>query len=460
VKFTFKHKLKWSLDPVAFTREALGVKLFPVQAHIMRRFYAEDKQELVLVAGRRSGKSFLLVCFALYETFRFLESDFRYKYGLARGSPVFGLLAAAKEEQAMDVLFTPLTEMLNASPYFRQHDYKVRKGMVHFKDASFVIRAVSSSARTEVGRTALFVGIDEVASLEHLTSQRAGWQFIHALCRSTATFGKDGHRFLVGSPYKPDDILMQLYNSGIGQPHVLACKYATWEMNPHITFESLKPELERDPLTFWRDFGAQPTASVELYFRDSSLLDNCPRCTNILELIYDNLHVEPRSTYYVLAGDPAIRHDAFGLAVGHKEGDEFIIDGAFAFKPEHGEISPRRVHDFIIKIASVLPVRLAVFDTWHFALTQDMLRRKGIRVVNHVVKRQDYDALKELLHLGKITLPDYPQLFRELSQLIVLPSGKISEPRGGHKDVADAVCNVIWGLKQRRAYSLPLVTTI
>ena len=437
MKFTFKDKLRWSLDPVAFTRDALGVKLFPVQALIMKRFYAEDKQELVLVAGRRSGKSFLLTCFALYETFRFLESDLRYKYGLARGSPVFGLLAAAKEEQAMDVLFTPLVEMLNASPYFRQHDYKVRKGMVHFKDAGFVVRAVSSSARTEVGRTALFVGIDEVASLEHLTSQRAGWQFIHALCRSTATFGHDGHRFLVGSPYKPDDILMQLYNSGRSQPHVLACKYATWEMNPHITFESLRPELERDPLTFWRDFGAQPTASVELYFRDSSLLDNCPRCTNVLELIYDNLRVEPRSTYYVLAGDPAIRHDAFGLAIGHKEGDEFIID-----------------------VASVLPVRLAVFDTWHFALTQDMLRHKGIRVVNHVVKRQDYDALKELLHLGKITLPDYPQLFQELSQLMVLPSGKISEPRGGHKDVADAVCNVIWGLKQRRAYSLPLVTAV
>ena len=275
--------LKAQLDPLYFQKpHFLNIELFPVSKKIVTDFYSGDYNELVLVAGMRSGKTTLLSFFAAYETFLFLTQDYIAKYGLARGTPVFGLLAAAKEEQAKDTVLASFKARLHNSPFFEWFGYLERSDYIFFPEKNFMVRAVSSSSATEVGRTAKFVCIDEMSRLEETEGPRGGLEVYRALTKATRTFKEEGHRFIVGSPRHTADILMKLFRNASSK--TLTVKYATWEMNPNISFDDLKDEFERDPLGAWRDYGADPQVTVQVYFRDPSLLrmEDSP---NIIEMI-------------------------------------------------------------------------------------------------------------------------------------------------------------------------------
>ena len=81
-KLSDREKLKWVLkcqmDPLAF-QEIVGLKLFPKQAEIVQKFYNGPYNELVLVAGMRSGKTTTAAYLSTYETFLFLTADYSDK---------------------------------------------------------------------------------------------------------------------------------------------------------------------------------------------------------------------------------------------------------------------------------------------------------------------------------------------------------------------------------------------
>lgn len=440
-----KEMLKAQLDPVYFCESPhfLNIKLFPKSKELIRKFYEGGYNEFILVAGMRSGKTTLLSCFAAYETFLVLTIDYRRKYDLLPGSPIFGIMAAAKEEQARDTIFAAYKARIEHSPFFNSLDFYVRRDFVVFPEHNFMVRAVCSSSATEVGRTCKFVCIDEMSRLEETAGKRSGLEVYRALTKSTRTFLDEGHRFICGSPQHTTDLLMQLYEQGKKNPKTLVAKYATWEYNPHISRESLADEFQRDPLAAMRDYGADPTSALDVFFRDKSILNYSGR--NVLMALWDNAPVQPEPFDYVLAGDPALRHDAFGLALAHREGDTYIVDGVFRFKPTRKkEVDPFEVKDFILKIIDRFPVRAVVFDTWNFPEIQREISRRGVKVVNHIVRRPEYDRLKELAWDRKLILPDADYLRFELESLIITPSGKVDHPKGGSKDVADAVANAIW----------------
>jgi len=239
-KKAFKLLRKALADPVFFCTSPyfLNIKPYPKQAEVLREFYSGNYNELVLVCGMRSGKSTLMCLFAIYETFLFLMNNYRDQYNIPHFTPVFGLMAAAKQKQATVILFATYTGLLHNSPFFDQITYVVRKDHVTFPEQNFHIRAVCSTAATEVGRTAKFVVLDEVGRMELTVGRRSGLELYRALTKSTRTFKKDGHRFCCGSPTRPDDLLMTLYKRD--DPHTLRCRYTTWEFNPHITRADLQ----------------------------------------------------------------------------------------------------------------------------------------------------------------------------------------------------------------------------
>jgi len=439
--------LKAQLDPLYFQQpHFLDIELYPKSQELVREFYNGDYRELVLVAGMRGGKTTLLSYFACYETFLALTSDLWYKYHLAPGSPVFGILASAKEEQAKDTIYAAVKARIERSPFFDQFEYQVRSNYILFPDQNFMIRVVCSSSATEVGRTSKFVCIDEMSRLEETVGRRSGLEVYRALSKSTMTFKQDGHRFIAGSPRHVSDMIMRLYQRGQTSPYVLAAKYTTWELNPHITFDDLKDEFERDPLGAWRDYGADPSAAIETYYRDKSIIQFSDR-PNVLAMIAEGIRPVPEPFTYMLAGDPALRHDAFGLALAHKEEDRFIVDGVYRFVPDK-EIDPDEVKDFVLRVLDIYPVTHVVFDTWSFVHVQKAIQMKGAKVVNHIVRKADHDRVKELFYRKKLDVPRDDALRYELENLIIKPSGKVDHPRGGSKDVADALANVIWALHE------------
>jgi hypothetical protein len=76
-------------------------------------------QELVLVLGRRSGKSFLVSAMALYELYRLISMGHpQYRYGLMEFDEIVLLNVARNEEQAKKAIFSKIKQTVLASPFF------------------------------------------------------------------------------------------------------------------------------------------------------------------------------------------------------------------------------------------------------------------------------------------------------------------------------------------------------
>ncbi len=85
------------------------------------------------------------------------------------------------------------------------------------------------------------------------------------------------------------------------------------------------------------------------------------------------------------------------------------------------------------------------YDGFQSADSQQILRRHGLAVSTVSVDRDmgRYQMLKELALEGRLELYEYPPFFEEASQLEVIRQQKVDHPRGGSKDVTDAVAGAV-----------------
>ena len=445
----FRTVVKAYQDPVWFAEEVVGLKLFPKQAEIVREFYEKDYKRLIWVSGMRSGKSTLAGLIAVYEFFRLITlRDPAEHYGLVSKDPIFISIVAVSEEQAMDTVFAKAKSLVENSEFLQQYfDLKVRESKIMCPSKNVTIRTISSWSTTAVGRTNKAVIFDELANFEETVSKRGAWEIWSRLTKSTDTFGRDGKVIAISSPRHPNDIIMTLYRRAMNDPEersqTLAILTPTWEVNPNVSREELLKAHKHDLATFLRDFACQPQATSALQFPEGVEL------TIPFNVLADDSMID-RDHIRVMAIDPAVRQDAFGVAVGYRDiDDSIIIDGAWRFqRTDRAYISPKEIRQWMEKVIDRLNVAVLIFDTWMFPeLIEWAEQDLGLIVVKHIVTKQDYDRWRELQQAGRLKLCNYDVLKTEAESLIVINERRVDHPIGGSKDVADCVANIIWYLE-------------
>lgn len=458
-------------DPVYFAENPffLGQTLYPKQREVFRLFYKGNPdtgtpyRELVMMLGRQSGKTFLTSVFALYETFRLIILDDPAKYyGLAPGSKIFILAIAASETQAKDTIYSAIQQKMVRCPFFRRFNPKIYSLEIRFDDQNVYIFCGTTSAATMVGRTVKLVIIDEIAKIEEGQTSRVAWNVYNSLARSTVLFGYEGKRIMLSTPIHTDDIICTLYERTQQYDDMLGLKFPTWEFNPRISYDDpeMQRELEKDPIAFWTDYGVRPIAITEFYFGNREILRVDDTKPNLLEYYFNGLKFSPPPHMYVLTGDPALKHDAFGLALGHLELDTYYVDGLWAFRSmEASELDPLRIRDDILGIVSLFNPVASVFDTWAFPETQAEIQRRGIPVYQNIVDKECYDKVKDLFYHDKLLICPYPGVLDEFKNLRLIRGKKVDHPRGGSKDIADSVANLVWACDNVLAAAARPVTT-
>ena len=440
-------------DPVWFATEHLGVTLFPEQERILREFYAGDYKKLYLAAGMRSGKSILAGIIGTIELQKILtlENPSQF-YGLAPGQKVHISCVAASKDQAEDTLFNNIAYMVEHSDYFQTWtDVEISGMEITSELKNVTLKTISSWATTAVGRSNICVLFDEISSFEATQSKRGAWEVYNKLSNSTDTFGDRGHIVAISSVQHPNDIMMTLYKRGLeemelGRKGIKKCNTLsilkpTWEMNPNFTEEALRYEKRYDMAAFYRDFACQPGGYGSIEFPEGIKLND-----GIQNVLTQN--ILSRKVSRVMAIDPAVRNDSFGIACGFMSmGGKIIIDGVTKFRREDGEqiLDPTMVREFILGKVIDLNIDTLITDTWMFPeLIQQATDRAGIEVVQHTVRKVDYDRWRELQNddLCDIVYDDHLKM--EAEQLLIINPKRVDHPTNGSKDVADCVANVIW----------------
>jgi len=445
-------------DPIYFCQNILHIDPYPMQKEILQKFYCtpgNTYSHMILVCGMRSGKTELGAMATTYETFKMIMlGDPQAYYGLPPGQPIYCLHIANSRDQAKETIFAQTAGLLENSEWFLDHGLVERVNEFYFPNYNIFIRAEHSNSASLAGRTAKIVIMDETARFKDNQGKFSGDAVYFTVSRAVKTFGLDGKVFSVSSPIYDDDFQMRLYRKGLTLPNFLCYQKATWEMNPRFTFESLKHEFELNPETAWRDYGAKPPAAIEAYFRDKLLLSKAfdSSLPNLIEgnVLMGNALPIPRKNYY-LAGDPAVKNDAFGIALVHDDGNSIVVDFTHRFTPPElqiGEIDADQVKKFILSVANRFPIRSFMIDTWQYPETIQALEHAGIFVKQHTVKKAEFDCLKEYIYTGKIKIPENEKLFDELQSLELVKGIRVDHPKNGSKDMADALANAVFELKE------------
>jgi hypothetical protein len=450
----------------------------------------------------RGSKTVTASIIETYEAFRLIQLKDPWRhFGLAPGQQIFIVNVATSESQGLDTIFAAVKSRINGSEWFVNQSPKEQFNEFHFKESHIIIRSEHSNSASLAGKTAKIVALDETARFKDNSGKASSQMVYDTLARSTKTFGKEGLVLSVSSPIFFNDFQMQLlktcgtiymvdnrkyaddyfhdlqqipgsnyYINPSGLPQSLGYWLATWEMNPHITRESLEPEFLRNPEAAMRDFHAVPSTKIERYYRELARLDNLFDAT-IPNPIIDIPGKSPasllkpafegKSYRYSLAVDPAFTSDAMGIALSHVQDNKYHIDLAYRFTPTkaHGEIQSEEVQLLIAAILDRFRVTHFTSDTYQYPTVIQFVESKGVPFEQHFVKKAEHDKLKEAIYSNNVTTYTNDILLFELKNLELVKGEKVDHPRGGSKDVVDAVANSIAFLDLLSAAKRPAYRT-
>lgn len=173
----------------------------------------------------------------------------------------------------------------------------------------------------------------------------------------------------------------------------------------------------------------------------------------------------------VIGMDIAFTGDRFGLAMGHihnvkkvgnEEEYEIYIDWAVGIKPINNEkIRLDDIRKFIYKLSEMgVKIELIITDSFQSVDMLQILEEKGYKIKNHSVdrKKEAYFELRNYIYEEKIFFPNNKILIEELINLKE-DAKKIDHPDflsngvPGSKDIADAVCQTVYGLLHEVDYN-------
>lgn len=456
-------------DPVWWVNNVLEMELYPAQEEIMREFYRsrdnptfEQYKKMILVAGMRGGKTALASIMGSYEYWDVLTmthpKPYEY-YKLLKNQKLFIMIVATSEKQAEDGVFSNIQSMIEGAEWFHSwSDTVIRGDSIESFKQRIKLQTMSSWANTGVGRTSKCVIFDELANFEQTSGKRGAWEVWNRLRKSADTIGPDGHVIAISSPMYPTDIIMTLYRNGLEEHNTLAIMKPTWEMNPHFTEAALREEHRHNLAAFYRDYACQPEAAGGVQFPEGVKLVTME---NVLqELFRDPTYVPDYTALRVLAIDPAVKNDSFGMACAYQDlNGHPIVDGAIKFQRQDGQsiISPSMIKEYIDLVIPKLNINAFVFDTWMFPdLVEHVNVKYGIGPVKHIVRKEDYDLWRSMQENDQLTVVYDNDLKREAERLQVYneKNPRVDHDLQGSKDMADCVANCIWYLTNNKMVSM------
>jgi hypothetical protein len=409
-----------------------------VQEKCSKRYKFE---ELVLVLGRRSGKSFLVSAMALYELYRLISMGHpQARYGLMEFDEVVILNVARNEEQAKKAIFSKIKQTVLASPFFapyigkdtelemrfytehdREENVRRKEQNINLFAGSLVLRCGSSNASGLVGLTCWTIIMDEVAAMAGDNPESGvDYALYDDLKPSLATFGKDGKMMLLSNPKGPLGLLYDLHENRQEDPTTLVMRLPTWLTNPNIDKEWLDGQKKKDPQEFQMQYGAEFGASssdpmfvnedIENMFKSMSMVPRKERAEGHFEYF---CHLDPARTsdYYALV----IAHTEvmYGtLGPDHTPLKRVVVDHVHFWNPmtKNQPVKEKEVEDYVIDLHRRFKFKQVSIDQWNSQSSVIKLQSFGIPIIerqfNKEYKEKIYTELSQLIRDDRIDIYD------------------------------------------------------
>ncbi|MFA5999534.1 MAG: hypothetical protein WC783_00935 [Candidatus Paceibacterota bacterium] len=430
-------------------------------------------QELVVLAGRRSMKTFLTSCIDSYEVAKLIHKENpQGYYGLPENEEIKFVNVATRGRQSK-ILYRAIVNMINR-PFFNKYRYKEKAtnenaiklytayDLKCLKEGKRVLPSitVTSDACTASGSRGegnLIVALDEIAHFKSNEGNQSDSEVYNAISPSISTFNEDGKLILITSPLGEFGVAFEHFMGAfkeLGEPGgTISFRLPTWWCNPKITMSYLTKAEKRKPDSFLSEYGA------ELIGGKGSAIEKIEKLTTAMStaLTYRTRGL-PEIRYY-LALDAGYANDTFAAAIVHLDGTMSVLDALFGWKAGEGDfmdlniLNPKEIAPKILEIYKSFRIVSAICDQWESYGLLAELSMLGITNITRISFNRQLNSevnrkfLSEL-YSGNIIMPNDISFKSELlslrKELLAGHELRIEAPPGKHDDRYSATSRAIF----------------
>ncbi len=293
----FGEAVKYELTEVEYLQY-----LFDNKRCNIREQDGRERRELVLILGRRSGKSALAAVFAAYEIYKLLKRGHpQAYYGMPSGSEIRILDIANDKEQA-SIVYNDIQNHIQAIDYFKSNIAHDTQTYLKFRtendrkkfgpEGNGTINATfkSSIAKGLRGRGIICAILDEIAFFVD-NGKSSAERVYKAIKPSIAQFARkdkktrkavgdtEGRIILISSPDAKEGFFYKQYqmslSGGKESRNMLMIQAPTWEIRPDLPKSYYEEESAKDPAGFMTEHGAEFSDRVRGFIEDARDLQAC-----------------------------------------------------------------------------------------------------------------------------------------------------------------------------------------
>ena len=443
----------WAIFQEQCEVDALG---YPTKVHTDKVTYdPKEYSQLACVFGRRSGKTD-----AVGGTILAYESALggHHEFVSASQTPFMYIISHKKENSVENLGF--VKDALESSPTLRKQITSSTTESITLKNG-VVITGAHPSIRGQRG-LAVPVYVADEANFWYVDEASANPDTaVQTALRYAQRQFPRSKRVWLSTPFVKRGVFYGLYEAGTQgcklrnedlvarYKNTLVCWGPTAALeNPMVTKAKLEEDLAEDPEKYQQESNARFADSISGFLSSNLLREAIDAGVGV------RAPLEKGKNDYVMAIDPAFRHDAFACVVVHKQDDKVYVDYAKRWVPEKGvPLNPATILDEVTSIARKYHIDTAYTDQYsNEALRQLALDRGlGLADISWTVasKPKIWANFRNLVNHHNIKLldPQYNEhasvMFTELVRMERTLTGggniQIKAPNGEHDDMAMAV---------------------
>ncbi len=419
--------------------------------------------ELILVLGRRSGKSTLSSIITVYELYKLLcRGCPQTYYGMPDGSEIRIICVANDKDQA-EIVYQVISNYTTTLDYFSDslvHDTKTYQcfqtdrdaekfGKGNIKDGgrgTITVTFKSSVAKGLRGRGNIIVILDEVAFFVD-DGKSSARQIYRAVTPATKQYSPkdpkdkrvpigptDGRVILISSPDAKQGFFFNQYqlslSGGKAAKDMLMIQAPTWEVNPTLSSEEYEIEYAKSPEDFDTEYGAKFSDRVRGWIENAEDLTDC--CVkDLIPLQRGN----PREPFF--AGlDFGISKDGTSISLTHfvdgkiqlgyhetwyagKKWDEtnpHLIEPIVKYAnllQDMDRLDIDEITDWLFSLSKRFYIEQGLFDQYAGNIFEQKLHKVGLnqfkmRKFSAAESSSCYSNIRFLMYARQFSLYDYP----------------------------------------------------